>query len=121
EDAGPGGHPLSGSIGDQAASAGGVLVLKGAVDHVGHRLEAAMRMPGRALRLARTILHLAHLIHVDEGIEKALVEPVEGAAHREALTLDTFGCGRDGEHRTGRRWLPHRAPEDGAGSGCSRR
>ena len=100
EDAGPSRHPLGGAIGDQAAPAGGVLVLKGAVDHVGHGLEAAMRMPGRALRFARSVLHLTHLIHVNEGIQQPLVEPIEGAAHGEPLALDALRRRGDGEQRT---------------------
>ena len=53
EDARAGGHPLGVAVGDEAAAAGRVLVLEGAVDHVGHGLEAAVRVPRRALGLAR--------------------------------------------------------------------
>src|ERR1700716_866604 len=92
------GHPLRGAVGDEAASAGGVLVLKGAVDHVSHGLEAAMRVPRSPLRLAGTVLHLAHLVHVNEGVEVALVEPVKGTPNREAFTFDAPGRRRDGKH-----------------------
>ena len=75
-------------------------MLKDPVDHVGDGLEPAMRVPCRPLRLARTVLHLTHLVHVNEGVEVPLVEPVKGAPHGEALALDTLGRGRNGEHRT---------------------
>ena len=68
---GAGRHPLGVAVGDQAAAAVGVLVLERAVDHVGDGLEAAVRVPRRALRLARRVLHLAHLVHVDERVEVA--------------------------------------------------
>ena len=50
---GAGRHPLRRAVRDQAAAARRVLVLEGAVDDVRHRLEAAVRVPRRALRLAR--------------------------------------------------------------------
>ena len=71
QDPAPGGHPLRGAVLDDAAAADGVLVLEGAVDHVGDRLEAAVGVPGRALGLARAVVDLAHLVHVDEGVEVA--------------------------------------------------
>src|SRR5262245_27678290 len=51
-------HPLGVAVGDRAAAAVGVLVLEDAVDHVGDRLEAAVRVPRRALGLPRRVLHL---------------------------------------------------------------
>jgi hypothetical protein len=71
-------------------------VLEGAVDDVGDRLEAAVRVPRRALRLARAVLDLAHLVHVDERVEVAQVDPGEGAADGEALALE---AGRGRGHR----------------------
>ena len=62
-------------------------MLEGAVDHVGHGLEAAVRVPGGALGLARRVLDLAHLVHVDERVEVGQVDAGEGAADREALAL----------------------------------
>ena len=59
------------------AAAGGVLVLEGAVDHVGDRLEAPVRVPGGALGLAGRVLHLAHLVHVDEGIQTSRGTPAK--------------------------------------------
>src|SRR6266852_7710613 len=77
KDSRAGRHPLRRPIRDQAAAAGGILVLKGPVDHVRDGLEPTMRVPCRSLRLARAVFHLAHLVHVNEGVEVALVEPVK--------------------------------------------
>jgi hypothetical protein len=75
------------AVGDQAAAAVGVVMPERAVDHVSDGLEAAVRMPGRSLRLARRVVHLAHLVHVDERVELPQVDAGECAAHREALAL----------------------------------
>jgi len=99
EDPGAGRHPLRRTVGNQAPAAGRVLVLKGSVDHVGDGLESAMRVPGGTLRFPGAVFHLAHLVHVNEGVEVALVEPVKGPPHREALAFDTLRRRRDGEHR----------------------
>ena len=85
EDAGAGRHPLGVAVRDRAAAAVRVLVLERAVHHVGHGLEAAVRVPRRALRLARRVVDLAHLVHVDERVEVGEVDVGEGAADREAL------------------------------------
>ena len=69
EDPSAGGHPLRVPIGDCPTPASGVLVLERAVDDVGHGLEAAMGVPRGPLRLARAVVDLTHLIHVDEGVE----------------------------------------------------
>jgi hypothetical protein len=87
QDAAPGSHPLGVAVGDQAAAAVGVLVAERAVDHVGHGLETAVRMPGSALRLTGRVVHLAHLVHVDERVEQAQVHAGERAPDREALAL----------------------------------
>src|SRR5260370_15862399 len=92
--------PLGCAVGVGAARAGGVLVLKGPVDHVGDGREAAMRVPCRTLGLAGAVLHLAHLVHVNEGVEVALVEAVKGARDGKALAFDTFGRRGDGEQGT---------------------
>src|SRR5205807_2504015 len=93
KDSGARRHPLGGAVGYQAASARRITVLEGAVDHVGHGLEPAVRVPGGSLRLARTVLDLTHLVHVNEGIEMALVHSVEGAPNRKALTFQAFRRG----------------------------
>ena len=71
QDPGAGGHPLRVAVGDDAAAAVRVVVLEDAVDHVGDGLEAAVRVPRRALRLAGRVLDLAHLVEVDERVEVA--------------------------------------------------
>ena len=63
-------------------------VLEDAVEHVGHGLEAAVRVPGRALRLARRVLDLAHLVEVDERVEVLEVGARERAADGETLALE---------------------------------
>ena len=95
-----GGHPLGGAVGDQAAAAVGVLVLEGAVDDVGDGLEAAVRVPRGALGLARRVLDLTHLVHVDERVEVGQVDAGESAADGEAFALE---AARRRRHRsTGR-------------------
>ena len=68
EDAGAGGHPLRGAVGDEAAAAGRVVVREGAVHDVGDGLEAAVRVPGRALRLAGRVLDGAQVVEQQEGV-----------------------------------------------------
>src|SRR5438094_1400882 len=70
---------------------------KGAVDHVRDGLEAAVRMPGGAFRFAWAVFDLAHLVHVNERIEVALIEPIERAAHGKALALDALRGSGNGE------------------------
>jgi len=96
QDPAAGGHPLGVAVGDQAAAAVGVLVAEHAVDDVRDGLEPAVRVPRRALGLTRRVLHLAHLVHVDEGVQLPQVHAGERAADREALTLEP---GRRGRHR----------------------
>jgi len=87
EDAGAGRHPLRVAVGDDAAAPIGVGVLEGPVDHVRDGLEAAVRMPGRPLGLARRVLDLAHLVEMDEGVEVGQVDAGERPPDREALAL----------------------------------
>ena len=85
------GHPLGVTIGDDPSAALRVLMLHDAVDHVGDRFEAAMRMPRRAFGLTRCVLHLAHLVEVDERIELSKVDvprfSVEAVELRRELRL----------------------------------
>jgi signal transduction histidine kinase/CheY-like chemotaxis protein len=90
------GHPLGVAVGDQAAAAVGVLVAEHAVDDVRDGLEPAVRVPRRALGLTRRVLDLAHLVHVDEGVQLSQVHAGERPADRETLTLEP---GRRGRHR----------------------
>ena len=59
------------------------LVLERAVHHVGDGLEATVRVPRRALRLAGGVFDLPHLIEMDERVEGRQVDAVKGAADRE--------------------------------------
>ncbi len=96
QDATTGGHPLGVAVGDQPSAAVGVLVAEDPIDDVGHGLEAPVRVPGGPLGLTRGIVHLAHLVHVDERVELGQVNPGERAPDREALTLE---AGRGRGHR----------------------
>ncbi len=95
-----GGHPLRRTVLDHATTADGVLVQEGAVDHVGHGLEAAVRVPRRPLGFARPVVDLAHLVHVHERVEVGHVDAREGAANREALALETARRRGDRRHAT---------------------
>ena len=75
------------------------LVLERAVDHVGHGLESAVGMPRRALRLARRVLDLAHLVEMDERVEVGEVDAGERPPDREALALETVRGDRDAADR----------------------
>ena len=83
-----------------------------AVDHVGDGLEAAMRVPGRALRFARRVLDLAHLVEMDERVEIGQVDPGERAPDREALPFEAARRARD---------APDRALAGDVGSGSGMR
>src|SRR5690606_25084627 len=72
-----------------------VLVLEGAVDHVGDGLEAAVRVPCGATGLTGRVLDLAHLVHVHERVEQVVGNAGEGAAHGEPLALVAGGGGGD--------------------------
>ncbi len=99
EDPGTGRHPLRVAVGDHAPAAVRVAVLEHAVQHVGHRLEPAVRMPRRPLRLAGRVLDLAHLVQVDERVEVLQRSPGECAADGEALALETARGGGQGADR----------------------
>ena len=103
EEPGAGGHPLRVAVADQATAAVGVGVAERPVEHVGDGLEAAVGVPRRALRLARGVLDLAHLVEVDERVEVGEVDALEGAPHREALALEAARGRGDRTHgaRTG--------------------
>jgi hypothetical protein len=104
QDALTGGHPLGVTVGDRAAAAQRVLVIHDPVDHVGHRLEPAVGVPGGPFRLARRIVDLAHLVEVDERVELVHRHAGEGPAHREALALVAARRGGEPPNRTiGRR------------------
>ena len=62
---------------------------EGSLDHVGHRLEAPVRVPGGSLRLTGRVVDLTHLVHVHEGVQVTQAHPGERPAHRESLTLES--------------------------------
>jgi len=68
--------------------AGRVLVLHLAFEHVRDRLEAAMRMVGRAHRLARAVVCRAHLVEEQKGIDQGEPPCGERPAHDEASALE---------------------------------
>ena len=80
-----------------------------AVDHVGDGLEAAVRVPRRALGLARRVVDLAHLVHVDERVEVGQVDAGEGPADGEALALEAARRRGDARDRAVGRDRPGRA------------
>ena len=67
-DAAAGGHPLGLALGDDAAAAGGVAVGELAVEHVGDGLEASVRVPLGAFRLARAVQRGAGVVEQEEGV-----------------------------------------------------
>ena len=73
-----------------------VLVGEAAVDHVGDGFEAAVRVPVGAPRFAGLVLHLAHLVHVDERVEVGGAHAGEGAHDGEALAFVAARPGGDG-------------------------
>ncbi len=83
----------------ETASALGVLVGEGPVDHVRDRLESTMRVPRCSLRLSGRVVHLTHLVHVDEGVEVAQAQAGKGPPHRESLSLEPTGGGGHRRHR----------------------
>ncbi len=99
QDARPGRHPLRGAVGDQPAAPVRILMREAAVDHVGDGLEPAVRMPVGAPRFARLVLHLTHLVHVDEWVEVGGAHSGECAHDGEALALVAVRAGGDGPDR----------------------
>ena len=58
-----------------------------------------MRVPGCALWLAGRVLHLAHLVQVDERVQLGEIDPRERAPDRETLALEAARGARDAAHR----------------------
>jgi hypothetical protein len=84
------GHPLGRAFGDHAAATGRVLVRDLAVEHVGHGLEAAVRVPRRALRLARRVERRAGVVEQQERVGIRHRQPSrEDAADRHTGALST--------------------------------
>src|SRR6516165_6164569 len=55
-------------------------------------------MPRGALGLTGRVVHLAHLVHVDERVEPGQVHPGERPADREPLSLEAGRCRGYREH-----------------------
>ena len=91
-DAAPGRHPLHVARRDRAAVPGGVLVLELSLEHVGHRLEAAVRMVGRAHGLARAVVGRPHLVEEQEGIDEVEARGRERTPNDEAARLRAGGA-----------------------------
>ena len=68
QDAATGGHPLGVALADHAAAAVGVVVGDLAVEDVAHRLEAAVRVPRRALGLAGAVDLRAEVVEQQERV-----------------------------------------------------
>ena len=68
QDAAAGRHPLRVALADHAAAAVGVVVCDLAVEDVADGLEAAMRMPGRALRLVRAVHDRPDVVEQQERV-----------------------------------------------------
>src|SRR5690554_1545411 len=62
-------------------------MLELSLKHIGHGLEAAVRMVGGADRLAGPIIGRAHLVDEQEGIDMAEPSAREGAPHDEAAAF----------------------------------
>ena len=62
-------------------------MLHAAFEHVGHGLEAAVGMVGRALGLAGAQVGRPHLVEEEEGVEVVERPRGEGTVHHEALAL----------------------------------
>ena len=84
-----------------------------AVQHVGHGLEAAVRVVGRALGLARRVLDGAHVVEQQERVGEAKVDAGERPAHLEALALEEPGRVDHGHHLAGDALGGARDPREG--------
>ena len=80
-------HPLHVAGPDAAAIAGAVFMDELAFEHVGHGLEAAMRVIGRAHGLARPVVGRTHLVEQQERIDDLQPGHRKRAANDEAATL----------------------------------
>jgi hypothetical protein len=83
-----GSHPLHVARPQTAGVAVRVTMLHLARDHVGNGLEAAMRMVGSALGLARREFHRPHLVEQQERIEQRHLLVWERPVHNEARALE---------------------------------
>ena len=92
------GHPLGVTVGDPTPTTVRVLMNESAVDDVGDRLEAPVRMPRGPFRFPRGVVDLSHLVHMDERVQIGKAHAGEGATDGESLSFQSCGCGRDRPH-----------------------
>src|SRR5262245_20329345 len=88
-------HPLDVARAKRARVAGGVAVLELALEEIGDRFEAAVRMVGGALCLAWAVVRRAHLIEQQEWIDH-----VEALARKRPSDDEAspFATSNGGEH-----------------------
>jgi hypothetical protein len=65
-------------------------MVEGTINDVGHGFESAVRVPGSALGLSRSIVNLSHLIHVNKGIELLRRDSRKSPAYWKAFTLKSL-------------------------------
>ncbi len=80
-------HPLHVARAQHAAMPGRVLVLELALQHVGDGLEAAVRVIGRADRLAGAVVDRPHLVEKEERIDHVQSRGRHRPAHDEACAF----------------------------------
>jgi hypothetical protein len=73
-------------------------VNKGAIDHIGYGLEAAVGMPWGTLGLAWSVLDFSHLVHMNKWIEIGCAYSGEGAAYWEAFSFVSLGSSSYGNY-----------------------
>ena len=87
QDAAAGGHPLHVAGAHRALVAEAVAVLDRAGEHIGDRLDAAVRMPGEAGAIVVGTV-VAEIVEQQERIELAGVAEAEGAVQLDAGAFD---------------------------------
>ena len=88
DDASACGHPLNVAGIELAAIARGVFVLELAVEQVRDGLESAMRVIGRADRLAGRVVDRTHFIEQEKGIEQRQFRRRKGPPDDKAAAFD---------------------------------
>lgn len=83
QDAAAGGHPLQVARAQHALVAQAVAMLDGAGQHIGDRLDAAMRMPREAADVVHRLV-VAEIIHHQEGVGHRRIAEAEDAVQLDA-------------------------------------
>jgi hypothetical protein len=89
----PGGHPLRAAAGDEPVVAAAVAVAHPALEHHGHRLEAAVRVIGEAAHAGGGVVGV-DAIEEDERVEVAERRLPDGAREVHARALDGGRAGQ---------------------------